>query len=1764
MNPFHNVGISIPSKYLFTLPRPLGSSGGEQRFILAAQIPWVREVMSENKVPPKFPIHDDLTDDDVQAHLSQGNCQPLGPNWLFLHLTVVKVSSSVKCFQDFNTSLRTRAIHSQGKLTWPQLVDFIGESNFNFLWEQPQLSLQAEQTNSNIDGCGNSKKKMEILEEVRTTEKNYLSNLMNHVYPNAPSLAAVATSPVTASQDQVRSEEKTSISSLSPALAILLLNGTSPMSKSSDESYFFVLNAFVPFTLQDCVKFSPHKLNSHLKYLFILYQILQFISDLRDSNIPAWDLGLGDFRTDECLYLSVVPKFGQILGLSEVNTVNDRSDLTVSADEKILSFVKSVVNYVRRGGMSQRLESEVAHGLEAKVISSIVKHWCEGIISNYDYIMVLNFLCGRICDGNPNFHPVFPWVTDFTTSGQPHQNPGQSGHTFVGLGWRDLTKSKFRLNKGERQLDLMFEEAGNHNSVPHHVTDILSEITFYVYKARQTPKEILCKFVRPKWVPAEYPISIQRMQEWTPDECIPEFYDDPNIFKSIHPDLADLQVPKWSKSAEDFIYRHRQLLESEMVSAKLHHWIDLTFGFKLSGNAAVKSKNIYLALADNHQQLEKSGILQIFHTPHPPRKCRLREIKNTVTFAELKRLREADPLEDTTATAETSDNRSPTKAAGTGSSSNSSATTSQSVNSAVWKNISLPKHYDPMGFLNDLEVSLNFFRSHFNEEPQIRLLGLKNREEIPDQVKLFGCLLLELTLTSKFSHISSVVTSVQEKFDFYKKAVNNALLESLPLFAKRAVQAIFLPHTLEYSLPLQISLSLFLKGDRLSPLAFPRYFPDVLKMVRTLRNFDGLLQTSEPSDTIYRIKVQELKVKSFSRDLISILNLIDEEGLEIILPFVIELFHHPETRVLAVWNLFCPISRAIGRKKSIDHLLLPIVQIYESDYHSEKHLKLFHRSFLLQLMSCFGLQVFLENFATLLIEAIGGWKNSVDTFDTRPRTHLNSTDILEIDAPGTSKCTKKLPPQRAESETVVGGEGMDQVEPEMFLFEPETSASDYETEGVILSALQNPRGPTSRSPSISGLDNSSAKSLNISDDMDLTTSGSSITIGRASSFGSVIGPVLINKTNTDISEMCCESIIWLAHRLGPVLSAKFISRNLLRMLTLCYYGHLEGNVGSGGSVSCEGDEYANRVLECLIAISDLYGDCFIERQYLPYAVDLIHSATIKKMNGSVEAAIVGVGSLLQKVFVHMPDALLLSQLREPLMTAVLAPLVTFICTDSPIFPSGAMPRALLASKTVAMLNAIRKKIGPDLSQHLKPLVLQICSTFHAVFTSQTEVPEMKIVFGASLAYESYLSFCDLILGTDFETLIRDLYYKYGLDNNLSPVAVPTEKSSKKRLDPQSSSFGSRSFGNRVQIEEPDNSQENESSPEAPPPRKDTTRHLKGNWLIYWDHEVGRFETKFDFKQIKLQNFVGHTGAIRSIFVLNNENSFLTASKDKCVKLFSLRNQGDETTTTSSQWTYSNHKKSVLSVIFNEPLHLAASTDGFIHVWDPFVGKIVRILDQKNSKGIICSLKSLENTFVGAGIDSTVHVIDPRSCHSFELRIGIGQNSGLVRCMSVSPSRQFISVGHSSGMISILDLRNGTLLGSWKAHEGEILQLMNSSDNRLISSSFDQNISVWNILDDHRLAFHMRGPTEPVHSISAYENELITCTTSNRIGVHSYIDPNSDFSSTRLRSDTFKGIVTTMTLLPLNQILLVGSDSGTVTLLKLQQKLNMFGGIHPPI
>jgi WD repeat-containing protein 81 len=87
--------------------------------------------------------------------------------------------------------------------------------------------------------------------------------------------------------------------------------------------------------------------------------------------------------------------------------------------------------------------------------------------------------------------------------------------------------------------------------------ELLTKRAFVALQARRLPKSTLTRVVRVIFQPNEYPASMARLYQWTPDEAIPEFYTDPSIFRSTHEDMADLAVPTWADGPEDFVRRHR-------------------------------------------------------------------------------------------------------------------------------------------------------------------------------------------------------------------------------------------------------------------------------------------------------------------------------------------------------------------------------------------------------------------------------------------------------------------------------------------------------------------------------------------------------------------------------------------------------------------------------------------------------------------------------------------------------------------------------------------------------------------------------------------------------------------------------------------------------------------------------------------------------------------------------------------------------------------------------------------------------------------------------------------------------------------------------------------------------------------------------------------------------------------------------------------------------------------------------------------------------
>jgi len=363
---------------------------------------------------------------------------------ILLKLQVVKSSKSASLFKPLQTPLKIPQQCSGGRMTWPQIVDFIGESNFNYVWEQPQISLLSKEYSASSSIEEGVKVRPS---SVQMEECLYLDKLLKSIYIN------VEESVQKTSEDGEETEvNRFPVSNLCQAMSIITI-GLSGSSSSRDSggadisSFSLIFHPYIPYSLQDVINFSPQKLGSTARQMFVTYQLLQFLRDFQSVDLPLGDLNLENIRIDECLYLNVIPSITDILEHSKLIVKPCQS---VMADSQIQDAVKCILKKVK-GWEEYGQTNNSIHGsvlLEPRLIEYIIRHWCEGRINNYEYLMFLNYLCGRTCNGNPNYHPVFPWVADFS---QPNG------------GWRDLTKSKFRLNKGERQLDIMYEDIGSND-----------------------------------------------------------------------------------------------------------------------------------------------------------------------------------------------------------------------------------------------------------------------------------------------------------------------------------------------------------------------------------------------------------------------------------------------------------------------------------------------------------------------------------------------------------------------------------------------------------------------------------------------------------------------------------------------------------------------------------------------------------------------------------------------------------------------------------------------------------------------------------------------------------------------------------------------------------------------------------------------------------------------------------------------------------------------------------------------------------------------------------------------------------------------------------------------------------------------------------------------------------------------------------------------------------------------------------------------------
>lgn len=296
-----------------------------------------------------------------------------------------------------------------------------------------------------------------------------------------------------------------------------------------------------------------------------------------------------------------------------------------------------------------------------RIRQALTKRWLRGTISNFEYLMHLNTLAGRSFNDLTQY-PVFPWVVaDYTSEFLDLDSPES---------FRDLSKpmgalhehraAQFRERYNAMRHDMIADDENHHMMAAFHYGTHYSCSAYVVnYLIRLEPYSKLAKELQGgdfdhadrlfRSIPSSWE-SASRENLQDVRELIPEFYYLPEFLYNANAYalgttqsgevVNHVKLPTWAHGdPREFVRVHRQALESRAVSEHLHEWIDLVFGVKQTGAAALAALNVFMPItyegvvdidaikdpmmrAATLAQIENFGQTpsKIFTSPHPARK----------------------------------------------------------------------------------------------------------------------------------------------------------------------------------------------------------------------------------------------------------------------------------------------------------------------------------------------------------------------------------------------------------------------------------------------------------------------------------------------------------------------------------------------------------------------------------------------------------------------------------------------------------------------------------------------------------------------------------------------------------------------------------------------------------------------------------------------------------------------------------------------------------------------------------------------------------------------------------------------------------------------------------------------------------------------------------------------------------------------------------------------------------------------------------------
>uniref|UniRef100_A0A182SF22 BEACH domain-containing protein n=1 Tax=Anopheles maculatus TaxID=74869 RepID=A0A182SF22_9DIPT len=244
------------------------------------------------------------------------------------------------------------------------------------------------------------------------------------------------------------------------------------------------------------------------------------------------------------------------------------------------------------------------------------QQWREGALSNWEYLMLLNQMSGRTFHDLMQY-PVFPWVLanyDTRTLDLLAERSFRVLEKPIAVQHRELEKHYINNYNHLRQAESGDPNGGRRKIQPYHYSSHYSNSgTVLHFLVRVLPfTSLFLQYQDDSFdIPDRTFHSLQTTWNLASKdsptdvkELIPEFFTFPEFLENQEgfefgvrqsgEPVNHVELPAWCNgSARVFVLIHRQALEANIVRRQLSHWIDLIFGYKQTGQAAIDAINVF-------------------------------------------------------------------------------------------------------------------------------------------------------------------------------------------------------------------------------------------------------------------------------------------------------------------------------------------------------------------------------------------------------------------------------------------------------------------------------------------------------------------------------------------------------------------------------------------------------------------------------------------------------------------------------------------------------------------------------------------------------------------------------------------------------------------------------------------------------------------------------------------------------------------------------------------------------------------------------------------------------------------------------------------------------------------------------------------------------------------------------------------------------------------------------------------------------------------